>query len=60
MFLDGAKVLSKSGPHKKEWKNKFRVPRKKSQDYALHAVEGGFEVRFDGKRIWGVVSSNAV
>ncbi|CAN0071047.1 unnamed protein product [Laminaria digitata] len=52
--VDGTCVLSKSGPFKREWMNRFPWRRRKNNDYQLHVKDDGMEVRLGGKRVWGV------
>lgn len=56
--VDGTKVLSKSGRHKHEWRNRLRWRRKKSEDYELHVVEDGIEVRLGEKTVWGIAADH--
>ena len=52
--VDGICVLSKSGPFKREWMNRFPWRRRKNNDYELHVKDDGMEVRLGEKTIWGV------
>ena len=52
--VDGICVLSKSGPFKREWMNRFPWRRRKNNDYELHVKDNGMEVRLGEKTIWGV------
>lgn len=56
--MDGVKVLSKSGRHKREWRNRLRWVRDKSEDYELHVVEDGLEVRLGKRTVWGVTTDH--
>lgn len=66
-FVDGVKVISESGrkyevkPQKKKW---FTNPlkalkaafarRKKSNEYELHVVEDGIEIRLGKELVWAI------
>lgn len=52
--VDGIKVLSRSGPHSYEWRNRLRWMRDKREDYELHVMEDGVQVRLGEKTVWGV------
>lgn len=56
--IDGAPVLSRSGPHKREWLNKFRFRRAKSQQYEMHPTDEGFEVKLMGRVIWSLQAAD--
>ncbi|CAM9704917.1 unnamed protein product [Pylaiella littoralis] len=56
--IDGAPVLTNSGPHKSEWRNKFPFRRARSQSYEMHPTEDGFEVTLEGRVIWGVQAAD--
>ena len=56
--LDGACVLEKSGPYKREWMNRFPWRRRKDSDYQLHVQDDGMEVRLGERTIWGVTADD--
>ena len=54
MTVDGICVLSKSGPYKREWMNRFPWRWRKDSAYELFVNEEGVEVHLGEKKIWGV------
>ena len=62
--MDGVKVISESGRKfetkqqgKKTWlANRFKASstRPKSNDYELHVVADGIEVRLEGESVWAI------
>ena len=56
--MDGICVLSKSGPYRREWMNRFPWRRRKDDDYELFVTEEGMEVHLREKTIWGVTAAD--
>ena len=56
--VDGICVLSKSGPYKREWMNRFPWRRRKDDGYELYVTEEGIEVQLEEKKVWGVSAAD--
>ena len=52
--VDGTVVLSKSGPHRWDWVNRFHRP--KDEGYKLHVTDTGIEIRLEEQAVWGVAA----
>ena len=47
-------LLSKSGPHRWDWVNRFHRP--KDDGYKLQVTDTGIEVRLEERTVWSVAA----